>query len=136
MDAGSVLQDSGTVWRERKSTAQGLFALVAFYIFPSVLWALMNLVPVWPLDGGHIMRSIVQLRGGNMIQALWISVIAAGLMAAYGFANGQQYMGYLIFGAWCRQIFRRCNRVADRITDTIVWLKPTRDALQNAKFLT
>jgi Zn-dependent protease len=73
----------------------GLFALVTFYIFPSVLWALMNLVPVWPLDGGHIMRSIVQMQGGNLSQALWISVIASGLMAAYGFSNGQQYMGVL-----------------------------------------
>lgn len=73
----------------------GLFSLVTFYIFPSVLWALMNLVPVWPLDGGHIMRSIVQLQGGNLRQALWISVIAAALMAAYGFANQQQYMGLL-----------------------------------------
>jgi Zn-dependent protease len=73
----------------------GLFALVTFYIFPSVLWALLNLVPVWPLDGGHIMRSIIQMRGGNMVHALWVSVIACGVMAAYGFANGQRYMGIL-----------------------------------------
>lgn len=73
----------------------GLFALVTFYIFPSVVWALLNLVPVWPLDGGHVMRSIVHLRGGNMVQALWISVIAAALMAAYGFTNDQKYMGFL-----------------------------------------
>jgi Zn-dependent protease len=73
----------------------GMFALVAFYIFPSVLWAILNLVPVWPLDGGHVMKSIVLLRGGNTAQALWVSVIAGGLMAAYGFANGQQYMGLL-----------------------------------------
>lgn len=73
----------------------GMFALVAFYIFPSVLWAIMNLVPVWPLDGGHIMSSIIQLRGGNMTQSLWVSVIAAGLMAAYGFSSGATYMGFL-----------------------------------------
>ena len=73
----------------------GLFALVTFYILPSVLWALMNLVPVWPLDGGHIMRSIIQIQGGTQSQALWISVIASGLMVAYGFSNGQQYMGLL-----------------------------------------
>lgn len=76
-------------------SSPGFFALVAFYIFPSVLWALLNLVPVWPLDGGHIMRSIIQMRGGNQTQALWISVIASALMAAYGFSNGQQYMGFL-----------------------------------------
>jgi Zn-dependent protease len=73
----------------------GLFALVAFYIFPSVLWALLNLIPVLPLDGGNIMRSIVQLTGGNVSQALWVSVIAGGLMAAYGFSIDHHYMGLL-----------------------------------------
>jgi stage IV sporulation protein FB len=75
--------------------SHGLYALLLFYIFPSVLWAILNLVPVWPLDGGHISSSIVKLRGGDDAQALWISVIAAGLLAAYGFFNGQQYMGFL-----------------------------------------
>jgi Zn-dependent protease len=75
--------------------SHGLYALLLFYIFPSVLWALLNLVPVWPLDGGHISSSIIQLRGGNNTQALWVSVIAAGLMALYGFSNDQQYMGFL-----------------------------------------
>jgi Zn-dependent protease len=84
-----------TFFEGARIDSPGLFALVVFYLFPSVLWALMNLVPVWPLDGGHIMRSIIQLRGGNMSQALWISVIAGGLMAAYGFSNGQTYMGFL-----------------------------------------
>jgi stage IV sporulation protein FB len=72
----------------------GLFALVVFYVFPSVLWAILNLVPVWPLDGGRISSSIIQLRGGNIRQALIVSVITAGLMCLYGFSNDQQYMGF------------------------------------------
>ncbi|MFK8111263.1 MAG: site-2 protease family protein [Rubripirellula sp.] len=73
----------------------GVFSMVSFYIYPSIVWALLNLVPVYPLDGGQIMRSIVQIQGGNIVQSLWISVIASALMAAYGFSNGQQYMGFL-----------------------------------------
>lgn len=73
----------------------GFYALVLFYTFPSVLWALLNLIPVWPLDGGRIMRSLIQLQGGNLSQALWISVIAAGIMAAYGFSNEQSFLGIL-----------------------------------------
>ena len=72
-----------------------MFALVTFYIFPSVLWALLNLVPVWPLDGGRIMRSIVSLSGGRTELALWISLIAAGLLAMYGFQSGQLFLGIL-----------------------------------------
>ena len=73
----------------------GLFAMVSFYIFPSVLWALLNLIPVWPLDGGRIARSLVLMGGGDTSQALWISLIAAGGMAAYGFRNGQTFLGIL-----------------------------------------
>ena len=89
----------------------GMYAMVTFYIFPSVLWAIMNLVPVWPLDGGHIMRSAVQLQGGNMSQALWIGVIASGLMAAYGFSNDQQYMGvlFLVLGVSNFQALQQTN---------------------------
>lgn len=72
-----------------------LFALVTFYTFPSVLWALLNLIPVWPLDGGRIMRSIVTLAGGRTEQSLWISIIAAGLMALYGFRSGSLFLGIL-----------------------------------------
>jgi Zn-dependent protease len=73
----------------------GLFALTDFYLFPSIFWAVLNLIPVLPLDGGQIAGSLNRMRGGNMRQTLWISVIAAGLVAFYGFTNGQRYMGIL-----------------------------------------
>ena len=77
----------------------GLEALVFFYVFPSVVWALLNLMPVWPLDGGRIARSIVLLSGGTTSQALWISIIAASGLALYAFRGGQSIMGifFLMF---------------------------------------
>ncbi|WP_442509579.1 site-2 protease family protein [Novipirellula sp. SH528] len=76
-------------------TSHGLYAIVLFYIFPSVLWALLNLVPVWPLDGGRIMNSLVLINGGHREQALWVSVISAGLLTLYAFKNHQTFMGIL-----------------------------------------
>lgn len=73
----------------------GLFAMITFYILPSIFWAILNLIPVWPLDGGRIMSGIVEWRGGNMSQALWISVISAGFAAAYGFTHGQQFLAIM-----------------------------------------
>ena len=75
----------------------GLFALVTFYFYPSVLWALFNLVPVWPLDGGHIARSLILIRRGTVVQALWVSVIAAAIMAIYGFSEKQWFIAMLFF---------------------------------------
>ena len=73
----------------------GLLSIVAMYVYPSVLWALLNLVPVLPRDGGRIMHAFLQMQGGNIVQAMWVSVITAGLLAAYGFSNDQHYLGFL-----------------------------------------
>ena len=73
----------------------GLFALMVFYCWPSIMWSLLNLVPVWPLDGGRITRSLVLIGGGNTQQALWVSLIAAGAMAIYGWRQGYMFLGIL-----------------------------------------
>jgi len=91
----------------------GLLALVTFYIFPSILWALLNLIPVMPLDGGQVMRSVVQLFGGNIQQALKMSVIVAVGVGFYGFTNGQTYLGLLfLMLAWTNyQAIQQSNRM-------------------------
>jgi Zn-dependent protease len=81
----------------RMIDSEGLYALVSFYVFPSVLWALLNLVPVWPLDGGRIARSLIVLNGGTIAQSLWVSVICSAAMAFYAFNNGQPMMA-IFFG--------------------------------------
>jgi stage IV sporulation protein FB len=69
------------------------FAFVNFYVWPSVLWGLLNLVPVLPLDGGRIAKSIIEMQGGNVTTAVWISVITAALIAYYGFTNDNIFLG-------------------------------------------
>ncbi len=72
----------------------GLLVLLIFYLYPSIFWAVLNLMPVWPLDGGRITRSLVLLSGGTTSQALWISIIAASGLAWYAFSRG----GFPIMG--------------------------------------
>jgi stage IV sporulation protein FB len=69
------------------------FALVNFYVWPSVLWGLLNLVPVLPLDGGRIAKAIIEMQGGATVNAMWLSVITAALLAWYGFDSGQMFLG-------------------------------------------
>lgn len=76
-------------------TNPGLLALVIFYLWPSFAWAMLNLIPVWPLDGGRITRALILIFGGNTRQALVISLIAAGLMTLYGFKSGHTFLGIL-----------------------------------------
>ena len=69
------------------------FSLVNFYVWPSVAWALLNLVPVLPLDGGRIAKSIIEMNGGSFATALWVSVISATLLALWGFKSDQMFIG-------------------------------------------
>lgn len=50
-------------------------------------WPLLNLLPIWPLDGGQITREVatgVSPRQGTVV-SLWISVVVAGVLAANAF---------------------------------------------------
>lgn len=69
--------------------------MVVFYILPSVFWAVLNCVPVYPLDGGRILRSLVELVGGPADVWLWIGVICGGALAWYGFQNGQMFLAIM-----------------------------------------
>ncbi len=97
------------VMQGKQIDSPGLYALLVFYFLPSIYWALINLVPVLPLDGGRIAKSIVLMRGGNISQALWVSVIAAGLVAAYGMSIGQHYLAifFLVMGVSSFQMLQQ-----------------------------
>lgn len=91
--------------------SEGLNALVSFYVYPSVVWALLNLVPVWPLDGGQIARSLFVMNGGTVAQSLWLSVICSGLLALYAFKSGNPLMAmfFLSFGFSSYQMLNPMN---------------------------
>ncbi len=54
----------------------------------NLYWALLNLLPVWPLDGGQITRTILDafMPGRGIRVALGISMFVAGLMAVNALA--------------------------------------------------
>ena len=89
----------------------GLFALCLFYVLPSVMWALLNLVPVWPLDGGQIARALFQMNGGTIEQSLWLSVISAGGLALYAFREENTMMAifFLLFAINSYQMLQQSN---------------------------
>jgi stage IV sporulation protein FB len=61
--------------------------IVGNLIFINLLWGLVNLLPIWPLDGGMISRDLceaVSPRSG-LTQSLGISLVVAGLLAIHCF---------------------------------------------------
>ncbi len=60
-----------------------MFSLLFDLFFINLIWGFVNLLPIWPLDGGQISRDIFTIlapRGGASF-ALGLSLVLAGLLA-------------------------------------------------------
>jgi stage IV sporulation protein FB len=60
-----------------------VLAGVAYLLFINLYWPLLNLLPVWPLDGGRISREILEwlMPAKGIRVSLGLSVLVAGLLA-------------------------------------------------------
>ncbi len=83
--------------RGRELPSIALFALVLAFNYCSIWWALLNLLPIYPLDGGKISREVLTLfhpREGIRFSLL-LSIGTAIGIAIWGFTSGEQYMPFM-----------------------------------------
>ncbi len=72
----------------------------------NILWGLMNLLPVYPLDGGQIARELFTLKNARsgIVQSLQLSIGAASLVAIYALVKRDVFLcimfGFLAFGSF------------------------------------
>jgi Zn-dependent protease len=89
-----------------------LSILVYFLLSVNIFWGLINLVPVFPLDGGNVARYLllqVDPRDG-VRKSLWVSVIAGGIVALLGLLYFRSiYMAFL-FGFLAFQSYQSLQR--------------------------
>jgi stage IV sporulation protein FB len=64
-----------------------LLMTVSFLIFINLMWGLVNLLPIWPLDGGQISRDLCEALwpGWGLTRSLGLSMVIAGLLAVHCF---------------------------------------------------
>jgi Zn-dependent protease len=73
--------------------------LLLFLVLPSVFWAVLNLIPVYPLDGGQIAREVCVVldpRSG-IRNSLILSIVAGALVGVGGLMIREWYLG-IMFG--------------------------------------
>jgi Zn-dependent protease len=73
--------------------------IIEFLVFINLTWGLVNLLPVWPLDGGQMTEAVltaVNPREG-MRRALIVSIVVAAAIAAYSFLQREQFRA-IFFG--------------------------------------
>jgi membrane-associated protease RseP (regulator of RpoE activity) len=85
-----------------------LNALAINLLWVNIFWGIFNLVPVYPLDGGHVTRYALMKADpyDGVRKSLWVSVIAGGLLAVVGLVFFRSiYMAFL-FGLLAFQSFQ------------------------------
>jgi Zn-dependent protease len=72
----------------------------------NILWGLINLLPIYPLDGGQISRELFTLRSprAGIVRSLQLSAGTAAVVAAYALLRGQFFtcvmFGFLAYGSY------------------------------------
>ncbi|HSL29531.1 MAG TPA: site-2 protease family protein [Anaerolineales bacterium] len=87
---------------------QVLTVLVTMLLWVNIFWGLINLVPVFPLDGGHVSRNVLLQADpvDGVRKSLWISVIAGALVALAGFVFFRSLFMALMFGMLAFQSYQ------------------------------
>ncbi len=68
--------------------------LLGDFVWISIVWAIFNLMPIFPLDGGQITRNLMIMSGmpQPLQTSLCVSVLAAGAGAFYAYQSGNFFM--------------------------------------------
>jgi len=74
-----------------------LYEAINNLLFVNFYWSLINLLPVYPLDGGQILHACLGHRSGTSgrTRALQISIGVAAGIAALAFVSGQMHLVYM-----------------------------------------
>jgi len=89
-----------------------LAIFVVLLLWVNVFWGLVNLVPVFPLDGGQVTRNVLVKYDpwDGVRKSLWISVIAGGLVAVASLLLLRSIYMAVLFGFLAYQSYRSLNR--------------------------
>lgn len=71
--------------------------LIDGLLFANIAWGLVNLLPVYPLDGGQISREVFLMTNyeTGIRQSLILSILVAGGIALWAFSRHDTYLGLM-----------------------------------------
>jgi stage IV sporulation protein FB len=87
--------------------SENLFWLTTFLLEVNIGWGLINLLPVYPLDGGQICSELFELLRvpDGLVKSLWVSIVTAVAVVVYALTRLQDFylaamFGYLAFSGF------------------------------------
>lgn len=74
-----------------------LYSFIHYMLFINIWWGIVNLLPIWPLDGGHVSRELFQMfdRREALRNSLILSLVCAGGMVIWGFKSGDSFIAIM-----------------------------------------
>ncbi len=78
--------------------SDALADLVRQLLYINIFWGLVNLLPIYPLDGGRVSRELFTMQGDprtGIEHSLWVSIAAAGAMALWGLKEEEWLIVFL-----------------------------------------
>jgi stage IV sporulation protein FB len=93
-----------------------LLRVVDQLLYVNIWWGLVNLVPIWPLDGGQVCYNVLtELRVSDALsRALVVSMVLSGAIAIYSLAKLNEPWLALMFGYLAFNSFRMLQSVSGR----------------------
>ena len=93
-----------------------LYELVFMLLLVNILWGLLNLLPVYPLDGGQLCREILLIfqPANGLVWSCYISLGVAVAVALIGFQVSDSIYLPLMFGLLAYQSYQTIQQVSGR----------------------
>lgn len=90
---------------------------ISMLLWVNIFWGLINLMPIFPLDGGNVARQIfIKVDPWNGLRkSLWLSVISGALIAIIGMVFLRSIFMLLLFGFLALQSYQALQGVGGRM---------------------
>ncbi|MEM7179720.1 MAG: site-2 protease family protein [Spirochaetota bacterium] len=77
------------------------YTVFSSILWVNICWGIINLLPVFPLDGGQVFRELflLFLPNNGLRYSLWLSVITGGALAIWGIISLKSIFMLLLFGS-------------------------------------
>lgn len=81
--------------------SRALELAIAGLLWINIFWGLVNLLPVLPLDGGHVAQQLFEMadHANGLVRCLWLSVITGAVAAVAGWVYLDSVFTALLFGS-------------------------------------
>jgi Zn-dependent protease len=109
---------AGIVWFIRRILpdiliSRYLWAVMAFLLWINVVWGILNLLPILPLDGGNVMRTLVHRIQGNADDRLPLQIsIGTGIVIFILAIVSRHFWGAILCGWFTYRNYQQLQHIS------------------------